>query len=39
MNRCSKPWGLALGLALLAFSPANAQVTEGIVSVTQAHMS
>jgi hypothetical protein len=30
---------LALGLGLLAPAPAGAQVTGGVVSVTQAHMS
>jgi hypothetical protein len=32
-------WFLTLGLALVAASSAGAQVLEGVVSVTQAHMS
>jgi hypothetical protein len=31
--------GLAVGLSLLVASSAGAQVTRGVVSVTQAHMS
>jgi hypothetical protein len=32
-------WSLALGLCLAAASPAGAQVTGGVLSVTQSHMS
>jgi hypothetical protein len=32
-------WWLALGLCLLAAPSAEAQVTGGVLSVTQAHMS
>ena len=35
----SKLWCLALGLSLAAVSPAAAQVTGGVLSVTQSHMS
>jgi hypothetical protein len=34
-----KPWCFALGLCLLATSSAGAQVTSGVMSVTQSHMS
>jgi hypothetical protein len=35
----SKRWLLALGLLLGVVAPAGAQVTEGVLSVTQTHMS
>jgi hypothetical protein len=35
----SKLWWLALGLSLAAASGAGAQVTSGVLSVTQSHMS
>jgi hypothetical protein len=34
-----KTLGLAAGLLLLAAAPAGAQVTAGVLSVTQSHMS
>jgi hypothetical protein len=39
MNVQKRRWCLALGLALVAVPPAGAQVTSGVMSVTQAHMS
>jgi hypothetical protein len=35
----SKWWLLALGLSVAVAAPAGAQVTEGVLSVTQTHMS
>jgi hypothetical protein len=35
----NRSWGIVLGLALLAATPAAAQVTGGVLSVTQSHMS
>jgi hypothetical protein len=34
-----KPWPLALGLSLLIASSAGAQVTSGVLNVTQCEMS
>jgi hypothetical protein len=39
MTMHHKLWGLALGVSLVAAAPAGAQVTEGVLSVTQSHMS
>ena len=34
-----KSWRVAIGLSLLVVPAANAQVTGGVLSVTQSHMS